>query len=87
MKNRKKLRKLRKMFGKIDICVMRRTKTGVGMSKPCVDCLNTMKELGVNKVYYTEDTGDVVGQRVATMTDCYTTQMVKHMRRNKYLLN
>lgn len=36
----------------------------VGLSKPCLACLSEMKAAGVSKVYYTNNSGDFIMERV-----------------------
>jgi hypothetical protein len=34
-------------------------------SKPCFDCINTMKKCGIRKVYYSDTNGEIVMERVS----------------------
>lgn len=55
---------------KIDIFVIRITKTGVvGNSRPCRNCINRLSKLSykINHVYYTTNEGDIVRERFKDM--------------------
>jgi dCMP deaminase len=40
------------------IYVYRETKNGnLGLSRPCASCMEAIKEAGINKIYYTTETG------------------------------
>ncbi len=43
---------------------IRITQTGVGMSRPCKNCWNLMKLMGVSKVIYTGRKGEFISERI-----------------------
>ena len=56
---------------KVDILIVKTSKTGcLGMSKPCIHCLMIMNDLApkkgyrINKVYYTDDKGNLIENRL-----------------------
>lgn len=36
-------------------------------SKPCKHCINYMKTLGIRKVYYSDDNGDIIYEKISNM--------------------
>ena len=40
----------------------------LGMAKPCHLCLDVIKALGVKKVFYTNESGEIVMEYVSNMT-------------------
>lgn len=40
--------------------IVRRTKKGYGLAKPCEGCMRAMAEFGIENIYYTSDAGDFV---------------------------
>ena len=51
---------------KIDIYVVRLSKNGeyLANSKPCVECVKTMKKAGVDKIIYSNGNGEIVSEKV-----------------------
>lgn len=43
-----------------EMIIVRRTKKGYGMAKPCEGCMRALAEFGIDNVYYTTDSGDFV---------------------------
>ena len=71
-----------KKFKSIDILVFRQTdetESGVKNSRPCVDCIETMKFLNIRRVYYTTDEGYLVYEKVSEMKEGYVCTMRKHL--------
>ena len=38
-------------------------------SKPCCMCINLMKRFGINRVYYSTNTGDICCQKISELDD------------------
>lgn len=50
-----------------DMYVARLSETGWADSKPCMDCLQTLKRFKINKVYYTTREKGIVCEKVKDM--------------------
>jgi deoxycytidylate deaminase len=63
----KRLIRQKKSLKKYAILVIRiKRDTGeLVNSKPCYDCINTMKKCGIKKVYYSNSNGEIVMERVS----------------------
>jgi hypothetical protein len=59
---------------KFDIFVIRidRASTNLINARPCVKCLDMMKSLGINRVYYSNDLGEIVCENVRDMISIHT---------------
>jgi hypothetical protein len=71
--------KLRKRISKTDILVFRNSSKGIKNSRPCSECLETMKKLGIRRVYYSLDTGEIVYEKVSNMISTHRTTMTRHI--------
>lgn len=40
-------------------------------SKPCNECLNAMKYMGINRVYYSLSNGDIIVEKVKNMESSF----------------
>lgn len=50
------------------LLVIRRSKTGIlNNSKPCTDCIKMMKTYGIYKIFYSNEKGDIVYEKVNNM--------------------
>ena len=68
-------RKLQKKLKNIDILVFRQSKSGIKNSKPCKDCIQTMKSLNINKVYYSSDSGILICEKINNITSEHLSQL------------
>lgn len=75
--------KLRKKFSKIDIVVVKYSANKYGMSKPCSNCTKILKLVGVNNVYYTNNDGDIVKERVKNMETTHESQSAIYLKNIK----
>lgn len=70
------LRKLKKRDvrkGNLSILVIRISKSGViGMSEPCAHCLYLLKRMGISRIYYSNESGDIVNTRPNQLTPYYS---------------
>lgn len=59
--------------------VLRVTKDGtIGNSRPCYNCLNMMKDLSINKIYYTTGINDeIICERVKDMISIQSSAVTK----------
>lgn len=46
---------------------VKRCDNSLGNSKPCYDCINMMTKYGIKTVYYSNDSGEIVMERVNRM--------------------
>jgi len=77
-----KIHKWRNSPGKLDILVVRITKSGsIASSKPCIHCLKYLKQskLNINNVYYSTDT-EIICEK---LVDIKTTHITKGERRRR----
>lgn len=70
-----------KKVKKVNIFVVRVTKNGImGNARPCQNCLEMMKDLNVNKVYYSTGIGDeVICESVKNMISIQTSSVTKYL--------
>ena len=78
--NNKLLKKIRKKLSAISIIVIRYAGGSLKNSKPCCMCVKFMTLLNIKRIYYTNDTGDLVSERV---NHVHTTH-VSTMSRNSH---
>ena len=71
--------KLQRKIAKTDILVFRNSVNGIRNSRPCSECLETMKKFGIRRVYYSLDTGDIVCEKVSKMISTHRTKMTRHI--------
>ncbi len=46
-------------------------------SRPCYNCLNMMKAVGINKIYYTTDNGDIICERIKDMVSIQASHVIQ----------
>jgi hypothetical protein len=70
-----------KKLKKVNIFVVRVTKLNTtGNARPCQNCLQMMKDLNVNKVYYTSGINDeVICESVKNMISIQTSSVTKYL--------
>lgn len=74
----KKLDQIRKLFSHTSIIVIRSDGDKLKMSKPCVQCLETIKKVGIKKIYYSTGQGDeIVMEYVKNIKSDKISQMTK----------
>jgi len=49
-------------------------------SKPCMHCINYMRSLGIRKIYYTDNTGDIIYEKINEMHSTHISMMRKVLR-------
>lgn len=66
---------------KVNVFVIRVTKTGLIVNaRPCQNCLEMMKNLNVNKVYYSTGIGEeIICESVKNMISIQTSSVTKHL--------
>ena len=71
--------KLNRKLSKTDIMVFRKSSSGIRNSKPCSDCIKTMKKLNIRRVYYSTDDGCLVYEKVSDIYSEHRSQMTRHI--------
>jgi len=62
----------------MDIIVIRiNKKLQLRNSRPCKDCIDELKQIGIRKVYYSNDNGDIVYEFVENMIKTHTSAGMK----------
>lgn len=80
--SQKSNRKLVKKLKKTDILVFRTSATGIKCSKPCCECINTLKNFNIRGVYYTSENGVLVYEKISDIKSHHRSQMTRHIDRN-----
>lgn len=76
--------KARKVKNKLDIVVMRVNRLGDACNaRPCHNCLQMMKAVGIRKVYYSISNDEVVCEKVKDMVSIQTSSVARYMERMK----
>jgi deoxycytidylate deaminase len=77
-KNIQKSKFKRRVKKKINIIVVRITISGeLASSMPCHMCLKMMQNIGINKVYYSTDSGKIVSQKINTFCGYHVSRASK----------
>jgi hypothetical protein len=74
--------KLVKRLKKTDILVFRTSSTGIKFSKPCCECIKTLKSFNIRGVYYSLDNGKLVYEKLCDIQNNHKSQMTRHIDRN-----
>jgi len=73
----KKEQSLKRMFGKLDIVVIRYSGGQLRESKPCMHCTNYMKQIGIRAVYYSNAAGVMVKEKIKTLFTTHVSRRAK----------
>ncbi len=46
-------------------------------SRPCSHCLDMMKSVGIRRVYYTDDSGEIINENVKDMVSIHTSKVTQ----------
>ena len=66
-----------------DILVIRINREGkLCNSRPCNQCIITLKNIGVKKVYYSNDDGKIIHEKLGTMQMLHVCQSLKLQKFN-----
>jgi len=66
------------------LIVIRSNKKGdLNDARPCINCLNTMKQVGIHKVYYSVTGGYIVSESVKTMASIHVCSSVRYISDSK----
>jgi hypothetical protein len=66
----------------MDLIVIRVNKgSQLRNSRPCKDCIDELKRIGIRKVYYSDDTGNIVYEFVEDMINMHTSAGMKYSKR------
>jgi len=74
--------KLVKKLKKTDILVFRTSATGIKNSKPCSQCIETLKYFNIRGVFYTSENGVLVYEKISNIKNNHRSQMTRHIDRN-----
>ena len=80
--SQKSYSKLAKKLKKTDILVFRTSVTGIKNSKPCSQCIETLKYFNIRGVYYTSENGVLVYEKMSDIQNNHQCQMTRHINRN-----
>lgn len=70
-----------KKFKKTDIMVLRISHNGIKFSKPCSDCIKTLKKFNIRGIYYSLDNGELVYEKISNIENNHKSVM------SRFLLN
>lgn len=45
-------------------------------ARPCENCLNMMKKIGINRVYYSDDDGNIISENVKDMISLHSSSVI-----------
>lgn len=71
-----------KRLKKTDILVFRTSATGIKCSKPCYECIKTLKNFNIRGVYYSSEKGVLVYEKISDIQSKHRSQMTRHIDRN-----
>lgn len=78
----KSYRKLVKKLKKTDILVFRISCDEIKNSKPCCECIETLKYFNIRGIYYTCENGLLVYEKISDIQTNHRSQMTRHINRN-----
>ena len=65
---------------KVDLIVVRVNKEGgLCISRPCCNCLSMMKAVNIRRVYYVDNTGNIVYENVSDMISIHASSVAYHI--------
>ncbi len=74
----------KRIGGLVDILVIRVNKNGdLKNSRPCNKCIKTMKSIGIRKVFYSTDFGEIVCENLNDMELVHTSSADRQLRKTK----
>jgi len=59
--------------------VFRKSISGIRNSKPCLECVKTLKDMNIRGVYYSLDDGSLVYEKVCNIINTHRTHMTRHI--------
>ena len=82
LKNNDAFIKLRKIMSQITIIVIRVDNNGkLSNSRPCIECIDILKMMNIKYVCYSDDTGNIIEEKVKYMESNHFSAMARsHMR-------
>ena len=87
-KSKKKMnsgKKIKMKKGKFDLIVIRLSASGkLGNARPCFNCLNLMKIVGIKRVYYSVKPDMIVCEKVRDMISIQASSVTKMIQRTYY---
>lgn len=78
-KDNRIIKKLRKKCSKIELVVIKQSKTDakLGNSQPCCVCSMMMKVLNFKNVHYTDKNGNIISEKVIDLKSTHISQMTR----------
>ena len=73
--------KTRRKMNNISILVIRKSKHGIKNSRPCIDCIKTMRVYNIKRVYYSNDDSEIVCENIKDMLSGHTCKLMKSIQR------
>lgn len=71
---------LPKNLSKLVIIVIRYHGQKLVLSKPCKHCINLLKKLGIKKIYYSNEKGQIVYDKLSSITTNHTSILQKNIK-------
>ena len=68
---------IKKKSKKIQIIVIRWNGHRFVNSKPCINCINFMKFVGIKEIYYSNNNGDIVSEKIKNITTSHKSSFNK----------
>lgn len=56
--------------------------SGIRNSKPCCDCIKTLRKMNIRGVYYSLDNGNLVYEKISDIHNSHKSQMARHLTDN-----
>lgn len=83
----RKIEKHKKKRKRYSILVIRLSKTGgLVNSRPCENCIQIMKTLGIEKIYYSDGEGNIIVEKVKYMSPGYVSSGRKFLDRTHQIV-
>lgn len=76
--------KASRFLKKIDILVYRTVSSGLGESKPCADCIQTMKDMHIRGVYYSTCDGVLIYEKITCISNTHHSILSKNILLGKF---
>ena len=66
---------VKRILSKLDLIVVRWNGSKFCLSKPCKHCIELLKAMGIKRVFYTNDDGYIVKEKISTITSDHVCMM------------
>lgn len=68
-------------LNKITVIVIRYHNEKLVLSKPCKHCINLMKKIGIKKIYYSNEKGQVIYDKINSITTNHVSILRKNIKK------